>query len=63
MTASMIRERMQERTRALSERVRAARVVVQQVERTQVVVICGCNGGGMRSTKHSIRAGRRVGRF
>jgi hypothetical protein len=65
MTASMIRERMVYRTERLSERIRAARpvVLVQQVERTQVVVCCGVQGGGMRSTKFSIRAGRRNGRF
>jgi cephalosporin-C deacetylase-like acetyl esterase len=65
MTASMIRERMVYRTERLSERIRAARpvVLVQQVERTQVVVCCGVQGGGMRATKFSIRAGRRNGRF
>ena len=61
-SASDIRARMAERTARLSERVRAARPVVVQVERTQVVVCCGMQGGGMRATKFSIRAGRRVGR-
>ena len=45
MTAQVIRERMAERTNRLSERVRAT-VQVVQVEKTQVVVICGCNGVG-----------------
>lgn len=63
MVASMIRARMVERTERLSERIRAARPVVLHVEKTQVIICCGVQGGGMRSTKFSIRAGRRVGRF
>lgn len=65
MVASMIRARMVERTERLSERIRAARpvVLVQQVEKTQVIICCGMQGGGMRSTRFSIRAGRRNGRF
>jgi hypothetical protein len=66
MVAQMIRARMQERTERLSERIRAARpvVLVQQVERTQVVICCGVNGRGMGlKSRFACRAPRRHGRF
>lgn len=62
----MIVNRMQERSERISLRIRALRPQRQQVvevETPHFIVCRGVNGGGMGSTKHSIRAGRRNGRF
>jgi len=63
MVAQVIRERMAERTARLSWAIQATKPRVVQVERTQVVVCCGINGGGMGKTRFTCRAPRRHGRF
>jgi len=60
MCAMKIRQKMVERTERISN---AMRRVAEPVEKPQFVICCGSVGGGMRSTKFSIRAARRVGRF
>lgn len=64
MTNKKIIDRMVARTQRISWACVALSPKPKQVviEKPQYVICCGVNGGGMRSTRFSIRAGRRVGR-
>jgi len=61
MTSTMIRLRMSERTRAISQRIREARPVVVQVEKTQVVIHVAPYKRGMGLSSYICR--RWQGRF